>query len=142
MNIGGLLKYKVISSILSVGMIGNVYGEIALDKIRKIESNDNPKAYNRYSQARGLYQITPICLKEYNNFHDIKYSLEELYNPEINTRIAEWYLQVRIPQMLKHYHKPDTDENRIIAYNAGIMWVVNGKPLPKETKEYIRKYNQ
>lgn len=107
-----------------------------------IESTNNPKAFNKAKKAIGLYQITPICLKEWNNYHPRKqYTSEDLWNKEINTEIGTWYMQVRIPQMLKYFKKPDTAENRIISYNAGIEYVVKGLPLPQDTKDYIVKYN-
>ncbi len=111
--------------------------------IEKIESQGNAKAYNKSSKAIGLYQITPICLKEYNNFHPKrKYSSKDLYNPCINYIVAEWYIRERIPQLLKYYKKPVTIENILISYNAGIGYVVKGKSLPKETIDYIKKYKK
>ena len=113
---------------------------INLERIKQIESNGNPLAYNNRSHAVGLYQITPICLTEYNNFHKVKYSQAQLFNGKINRKIAEWYINIRIPSMLSYYHKPITVENVLISYNAGISYVVKGKPLPIETVNYIRKY--
>jgi soluble lytic murein transglycosylase-like protein len=114
--------------------------KIDLNKIKQIESSGNPLAYNPTSQARGLYQITPICLKEYNNFHTKKYSTQDLFNPTINEKIAKWYLTKRIPQMLRYYNKPITTSNILISYNAGINYVVKGLSLPTETRNYIQKY--
>jgi soluble lytic murein transglycosylase-like protein len=81
-------------------------------------------------------------LQEYNNKHKHKYNPDHLFLPEINKEIARWYLNVRIPQMIKHYGKPVTKENILIAYNAGISYVKNGKMIPDETKNYIKKYWQ
>jgi hypothetical protein len=111
-----------------------------LSIIKQIESSGNPLAYNKSSHARGLFQITPICLKEYNNFHAEKYNLSDLFNPIINEKIAKWYIEKRIPQMLKHFGKETSLENILISYNAGISYVVSGKPLPLETVNYIKKY--
>ncbi|MCK9324731.1 MAG: lytic transglycosylase domain-containing protein [Bacteroidales bacterium] len=116
---------------------------VDLDIIKNIESSGNPKAYNSTSNARGLYQITPICLKEWNNFNPKEtYTQDDLFDPAINRKIADWYLHVRIPKMIKHYKKYLTDRNILIAYNAGISYVVSGKELPEETKSYIQKYIQ
>jgi len=120
-------------------------GEIKVDmyKIAMIESSGNPLAHNKKDDSRGLYQITPICLKEYNNFHlKGQYTMDDLWNASVSTIIADWYINVRIPQMLKHFNAPDTIENRIIAFNAGIYYVAQNKPLPKITKDYIKKYNK
>lgn len=119
------------------------YGmSIRMDAIKSIESSGNTLAYNKGSGARGLYQITPICLKEWNNLHKSeRYNLNQLFDGNINTKIAKWYIEVRIPQMLKHYKKEVSIENIIWAYNAGIGYVVkNIKPL--ETIDYIVKYQR
>jgi hypothetical protein len=119
----------------------SAFASINMETIKHIESSGNSKAWNRKADARGLYQITPICLKEYNNFHSLKYNKEQLWNSEINTRIADWYLNVRIPQLLKHFHKEVNIRNIIICYNAGIIAVLKGY-CPNETKRYIEKYNK
>jgi len=111
-----------------------------MDKIIEIESSGNPLAYNVNSSARGLCQITPICLRDYNSYHKVKYSLEDMYDPIKNREVGNWYMNVRIPQLLKYYGYEDTTRNRLIAYNWGISNI--GKELPKETKDYINKYNK
>lgn len=116
--------------------------EIDLNKIITIESAGNPRAYNRYSNARGLCQITPVCLKDYNLFHKVKYSSNDLFTLAINKVIASWYLEIRIPQLLRHYGKEVNTRNILVSYNAGISYVVRNKPLPKETRGYIKKYNR
>lgn len=114
---------------------------INIDKIISIESAGNAKAFNRHSQARGLCQITPICLKDYNQFHKVKYSTSDLFTPQINIQIAQWYLNVRIPQMLRHYNRTVSVRNILICYNAGIQKVISGK-LPDETRKYISRYGR
>jgi soluble lytic murein transglycosylase-like protein len=115
---------------------------VDMDILKIVESSGNPKAYNKKSQARGLYQITPIVLKEWNNYHPKqKYDDPELlFNPNVNQQIAQWYISERIPQMLKVYKKPLTIDNILASYNAGIKYVKEGLPLPKETKGYLKKY--
>jgi len=116
--------------------------EIDLSVISTIESSNNPYAYNPKTEARGLFQITPICLREWNNFHpNEQYSLDDLFDPQINTKIAKWYLTRRIPQMLRYYKKPVTIENILICYNAGIKYVLKGE-IPEETRKYIEKYKR
>ena len=112
---------------------------VDMNKIYMIESSNNPNAYNKKSQARGLGQITPIVMKEWNNFHpSSKVTDDDLFNAETNKKIAEWYMNERIPSMLMHFKKEDTPTNRIIAYNVGIARV--GKILPRETDNYLKKY--
>ena len=105
-----------------------------------IESNNNPLAYNRKSGARGMYQITEICLKDYNAWHPTaKMPVNALFKPVEARKVAEWYLSIRIPQMLRYYGLNDTLENRLICNNAGIGNLVKGI-IPKETRNYILKY--
>ena len=114
--------------------------EVDLAIIAKIESNNTPYAYNPRTQATGLFQITPVCLKEWNDFHyGNEWGMDALFDKFVNRMIADWYINIRIPQMLKFYHKPITLENILWAYNAGIGNVVKNRK-PQETKNYIKKY--
>ena len=115
---------------------------VELSIISYIESSNNPMAYNKVSQARGLYQITPICLKEYNQWHrGENIALNALYSPIVARRVAKWYIDVRIPQMLKAYGLSDNLKNRLWAYNTGIG-MVKRNIMPRETKQYILKYEK
>lgn len=114
---------------------------VDLNIIKQIESSGNPKAFNKRSEARGLYQITPVVLEEWNNLKRIPFEEDDLFDPVINQLIADWYMNTRIPAMLKAYKLPDTLENRLWAYNAGIGRVRKGE-LPEETRRYIEKYKQ
>jgi len=115
---------------------------VNLETIKQIESSGNPRAYNKTSHARGLYQITPIVLKDYNIYNKPRYNPADLFTPAVNLKIAGWYLNVRIPQMLRYYNKPICINNILIAYNAGINYVVKGKKLPAETINYINNYHE
>jgi hypothetical protein len=114
---------------------------VQLEIIREIESSGRADAVGP-SGERGLYQVSEILRKEYNQFHKKQVSPEELFLPEINERIADWYLHERIPALLRHFKKPVTLENIIVAYNAGIATVAHSKPLPPITKAYIQKYKR
>jgi soluble lytic murein transglycosylase-like protein len=118
--------------------------DVSITKIIQIESSGNPDAYNPKSGAIGLCQILPQgALADWNNYHpNGQYDELDLYNPEINTLIGEWYINYRIPQMLKYYGIEDTIDNRLISYNFGIGNLKNGKPLPKETQDYLKKYKE
>jgi soluble lytic murein transglycosylase-like protein len=115
---------------------------IDMSIISKIESNNNPLAYNPRTKAIGLYQITFICLKDYNNYHSEKITEQELFNPDKNYQVAFWYLNIRIPQMLRYYKKEVSIEHILICYNAGIKYIIKNKDLPTETKNYLKKYRQ
>lgn len=107
--------------------------------IADIESSGHPDAYNRHSGAVGLCQITAVVLKEYNIKHKTGHTMKELYTAGFNMAVADWYMNVRIPQMLRAYNIEDTTRNRLWAYNAGIGNVVKHR-MPEETKSYIVKY--
>lgn len=114
---------------------------VRMDVIAQIESSNNPKAYNSRTKATGLHQITPICLKDYNIYHKGNtYTMQDMYQPQANKQVASWYINIRIPSMLNHYKHKVTIENVLTAYNWGISNV--GKALPKETRDYIDKYNK
>jgi len=115
---------------------------VNMTAIATIESSNNTEAYNERSQARGLYQITPICLADYNQYHKDKIHLNQLFIREYNLEVANWYMNKRIPQLLIHYGLTDTLNNRLIAYNAGISYLIKNKTIPTETSNYIKKYNR
>jgi hypothetical protein len=121
----------------SAAFAGN---RIDLQKIAHIESSHNPLAIGKGGDL-GLYQITPILLKEYNNFHSTKYSTLQLFNASINTSIAQWYFEVRIPQMLRHFKISVTHRNILICYNSGINTLVKNKKLSEITRRYLVKYD-
>jgi soluble lytic murein transglycosylase-like protein len=129
----------IISLLILVGIAKGE--EVDLNRIKIIESGGNALAHNKRSDARGLYQITGICLKEYNTFNKSRYTPDDLWRTDINAKIASWYLSVRIPAMLKYYGLADTVKNRIWAYNAGIGNVKKGI-MPAETRAYIAKYEK
>jgi soluble lytic murein transglycosylase-like protein len=120
--------------------VNGAYCDVKLDleTIQHIESGGNPRAVSK-AGARGLYQIMPVVLQEYNKMTGSSFTTDDLFNPDVNEQIAVWYLAKRIPKMLKHYKLPVTVENILWAYNAGIGNVVKGR-LPAETKRYLQKY--
>jgi soluble lytic murein transglycosylase-like protein len=125
-----LLSYQAIAE--------QVYIDMSI--ISKIESSNNPFAYNSKTKAIGLYQITPICLKDYNLYHIEKTKSWQLLDPKTNYKIAVWYFNIRIPELLRYYKKEINIVNILISYNAGISYVVYNKKLKKETIKYIGKY--
>ena len=117
-------------------------GQINMNIIAQIESSNNPDAYNEVSGATGKYQITNICLADFNMYHNNKYTLKDMFNQGRCYEVAFWYLNKRIPQMLKHYGLKITIDNILICYNFGIGHLVNGDKLPKETRNYIKRYKE
>ena len=115
-------------------------GEINMSIIAQIESSNNPLAYNAHSKATGLYQITPVCLADYNAYNKKTYSLNDMYKPDKCFKVSYWYLNKRIPQLLKYYNIIVTRDNILICYNWGIGHLISGKTIPTETRDYLKKY--
>ena len=116
---------------------------VDLDIIIACESSGNAAAISD-AGAIGICQVMAGgALADWNMYHkNEQYTAEDLLNPDICIKIADWYLHKRIPQMIKAYKKPLTLENVLISYNAGISYVRYGKKLPKKTVEYIAKYKR
>jgi hypothetical protein len=135
-----LIAGAVISIILLL-TICRMAADVNMAIVSQIESNNNANAFNSGSGAIGLCQVTPILLKEYNQIWGENFRRHELFNPQVNMQIAEWYMNQRIPYLLKHFNQPDTLENRLLAYNAGIRAVIKHR-MPKESHNYIIKYKR
>lgn len=116
---------------------------INMKAIAQIESSNNPKAvsYVGAKYGRGTYQISEICLKDFNEMTNASYLPSELFDSEINYEISIWYFNVRIPQLLRHFGHPVTVDNVVWAYSAGIGSVNKGI-MPLETINYLSKYRR
>jgi soluble lytic murein transglycosylase-like protein len=124
------------------------WADVNMDIVAQIESNKNPNAisYRGAKYGRGYLQISEICLKEWNQFNKVKYTVDDLFDKEINIKIGTWYMNNRIPKMLHYYKINDIIEHRLIAYNFGIgnliKYLKGEVQLPLETINYINKYNK
>lgn len=90
----------------------------------------------------GLGQITPIALADWNNQHpNEKYQHipEHMFNPSINSKVSNWLVNQRAPQLLNHYGVADTLENRLAVYNGGIGTLVKHGIIP-QVQKYIDGY--
>lgn len=125
----------ILAAALFSGPCTPAHAEVDLNAIAQIESSNRPHVIGDDGKSFGMYQLSAPVIKEYG--FTVK---EVLDNPSKQNLVARWYLNVRIPQMIRHYGKPVTVKNQIIAYNAGISYVKTGKPLPKVTRDYLHKY--
>ena len=119
---------------------------IELAIIASIESSGYEKAINFRTKAYGLYQITQPALDDFCWAHGVYFELKEMLEKDKARRVAEWYLNIKIPQYLAHYGFPDTETNRLIAWNWGIGNLKRAKktfePIPKETIDFVFKYQK
>ena len=77
------------------------------------ESHFKSKARS-HADARGLMQVTPIALRDFNRIHGTDYTEQDLYNDGINLMIGCWTLD----RQRKYIGSNDMDEC-IISYNSG-----------------------
>jgi len=116
---------------------------IDVDIIARIESNNTPEAFNVHEKAVGAHQIRLPAVKDYNTFgpgrsHPLSHI--DMFDPFISSVVCDWYVNVRIPAMLRHYKVRDSDLMRLVAYNAGIKYTLPGARIPLSTINYIEKY--
>ena len=131
--------------ILALWMVGtgvtNVCAQIDLDIISQIESSGGKQIYNRRSGAYSEMQITPICLRDYNQVKKKSLRRGDLRDQKIARRIAKWYFEERAVELLKANKIKATKENILAVYNGGHRRVIEGN-LAKENIDYIRKYKR
>ena len=107
--------------------------EVDMSAISLIESSGGKHLIGDGGHAHGQYQVSDITIREYEQMTG---------NPGKNyDEIAHWYMEKRIPQLLRHFKIPVTTKTKIWAYNAGIGNVVKGR-IPKTTSSYFRKYEK
>lgn len=133
------LHHKIAFIWLVMGLYAPfAYGQsVDMDKIAMIESSGCRELVGDNGKALGCYQLHEGVVKEYNLKHKTAFKHKDVMSKVIGLRVADWYMNRRIPAMLKHYGIVDTIETRISAYNMGIKAVIKGK----RAVSYIRKYN-
>ena len=123
---------------------------INLDKVMQIESSGGKNNYNETSGARGPFQFMKKTWLDIISRMGKNWTWEDAWDLEKSREAADYYYNVRIPQMLRYYDIPDSIETRIASYDWGIGYLSNAwnkykenwiEVSPTETKEYIQKYN-
>lgn len=109
--------------------------------IVKLESDGNPRAFNKKTKATGLFQITPVVVEGYNRRFQKKLTLEQMTDIKKSVEVAYWYLEERIPQMLRFYNYPVTTQRILWCWHAGIGNFLNGI-MPDATRKFINRYNK
>ena len=119
---------------------------IDLEIIKEIESGGDALAFNPITKCYGLYQISQMCLEDFNKMFGTVYTPQDLFNPQINEEISRWYF-TRIEELLLYFEIPVSRSHLIAAYNWGIgnvvRWYREGaliESLPQETRNYIERY--
>ena len=143
-----LVSVIVFATVLLFFSIAHAEVIIELQAIKTIESSGNPQAFNPRTKCYGLYQISEICLQEFNQINKTNYVPEELFDPLINEMVASWYFK-RLDELLNFYSVPISIVTILASYNWGIGnvidWYINGEKLeelPEETRRYIERYQE
>lgn len=136
------LKWFLMVVLMSF-LMGQVEGlaQVDLGAISSIESANDPRAINKDEGSYGLFQISPVALKDFNQRVGANLTMQDMMREEKNAHVAIWLLEVRIPELLEHYGKPVTTKNTIVAYNCGIS-CLDRKTLPRTTQKYLAKYRR
>ena len=115
---------------------------VDMNAISWIESKHHLEAHRHVGQDEswGEYQVTQVVLDEYNTHHGTQYGSNDLYRRTTSFRIARWYMDIRIPQLLRHYGIHDTIDNRLICWNGGIRAAIHHH-LSRITQRYIKQYH-
>lgn len=93
---------------------------IDMDIVRHLESSGRPDAVSDKG-AIGLYQVMEGgALADWNKDHpDQQYRKNDLYDPDINSKIAHWYMLEKIPSYFKSWDIPLHQDYILGAYNWG-----------------------
>lgn len=123
--------------------------QIDMARIIAIESSGNPLAESPVG-CRGLCQIAEGTWSECTRRMGVAWTWEEdAWQPGENRAVGNYYINTRIPAMLRHYGIDDNHATRIGAYNWGIgrlraAWRQHGHDwlahAPRETQNYVIKY--
>lgn len=132
---------KIFIMIFMVGFIQmNSFAAVDLSIIAKIESSGREKAIGDGGRSLGMFQLSKAVIAEWNQFHPHdKKTHSDALDARIAHDVASWYVNVRIPHMLRHFKLEVSHKNIIWSYNCGIKCVVDGR-TPPITKDYLRKY--
>jgi len=125
----------IVLALLLVG--GAAHAAVDMRAIACIESSNNPKAVAKDGGV-GLYQISPICLKHFNQVNGTRLTRKDLFDPNVNGNVAAWYFD-----WLQSTYGFD-DVEAIIAYNAGarraLAYRAGSGDIPDVTVRYLTKY--
>lgn len=136
---------------------------INMEALCQIESGckDDAVSFRGAKYGRGRYQISEIVLKHFKEVdpypdwffrsdsapagylfkETVNMSASDLHNENVSLVIANWYLDW-IDNALRINGIEPTVEKVLACWNFGYGNVLRGKRLPKETKDFIKKYEE
>jgi len=106
-------------------------------KLISAESSWNPKAVSPLGY-RGLMQLGEAALSDYNRTHRTYYTIDDLFDPYINTKVGIWYLS----WIRDNFTGPNL-RDMLIAYHDGVgnymLYKKGERKLGPQVKIYLRK---
>ncbi len=134
------MKKSLIIAVLLLLPTACAASNVDMYRLAVIESGVNPDLHNRAEKRVGLYQVPVEALREYNRFSGTYLTVNDLFCPRVNHRVASWYLDRRLPGLLRRYGREVNTRNVLVAYRLGPAYVVQDRPLPRPGEEYLEKY--
>ena len=127
----------VAALLLSYKSFGNDL-EAIYEIIKKVESNDNPKAIGDNGRAYGVVQIHNICVEDINRIYGSNFTHEQAFNREHSKMMFILYLRHGIKLFRRKYNKSPNEEDIVRMWNGSIY---NGY-RKESTKKYYKKYKE
>lgn len=94
------------------------------------ESSGNPDSVNPSDPSRGLMQITPGALTDFNKAVGRSYSFDDLFIPYKNIEVGTWYYATRLS-------RAGSQHNALAAYNAGLGNMSAGMGYADKVEKYL-----
>ena len=107
----------------------NVDPQVVLAMICQ-ESSGNPDSVNPADPSRGLMQLTPGALSDFNKAVGRSYSFDDMFIPYKNIEAGTWYFASR-------YRKTGILRDAIAAYNAGLGNIPAGYAHADKVEKYL-----
>jgi soluble lytic murein transglycosylase len=94
------------------------------------ESTGDPDAQNPSDPSKGLMQITPGALSDFNKAIGRSYTFDDMFVPYKNIEVGTWYIVSR-------YNKTNDMTQALAAYNAGLGNISAGLGYADKVKSYV-----
>ena len=94
------------------------------------ESGGNPDSVNPADPSRGLMQITPGALADFNAAAGRSYTFEQMFDPYLNIEVGTWYFATRVA-------KTRNTNLALAAYNAGLGNLSAGASYADKVERYL-----
>lgn len=94
------------------------------------ESGGNPAAQNPADPSKGLMQLTPGALSDFNRSVGRSYTFDDMLQPELNIEAGTWYYSSRLA-------RTNDQHKALAAYNAGLGNIPAGEAYATSVETYL-----